>query len=225
MSVAEKYLQLRQEVAEIARRCGRDPAHITLVAVTKGYSLEHVLHAYEAGCRDFGESRVQGALEKLSRAPKDIRWHFIGNLQKNKVRKVIGKFALIHSVDGIELAKKISDCSVEAGCVTSVLLEANTSGERTKHGMPPSGWKEAIRDVGAMAGIHIEGLMTMAPLVEDERVIRQTFAGLRALRDDLEGMLGEKGALPHLSMGMTHDYRIAIEEGATLLRVGTALFA
>lgn len=217
MNVGEQYLKLKREIAELATRCGRNPDTITLVAVTKMSPLEHVLPAYESGCRDFGENRVQEALGKISTAPNDLNWHLIGTLQKNKVRKVIGKFALIHSVDRLSLAEKISSCSEEEGIVTLILLEANTSGEEAKHGLTPEEWRECYPQVIALQGIKVEGFMTMAPFVEDEAVIRDCFRQLRLLRDELQ-----PGG--HLSMGMTHDYPIAIEEGATLLRIGTAIF-
>lgn len=210
------YLDIVKEIQDIARQCGRDPSDITLVAVTKGHALNEVMPAYEAGCRDFGENRVPEALTKIPLAPDDILWHFIGTLQKNKVRKVVGKFALIHSVDSVDLAQKISQMSQEMGVTTPVLLQSNTSEEKAKHGLTPDAWRAKIEEVLALPGIAVEGLMTMAPYVQDERILRQCFVRLRRLRDDIN--------LHHLSMGMTNDYRIAIEEGATLLRIGTAIF-
>jgi pyridoxal phosphate enzyme (YggS family) len=175
-----------------------------------------MLPLYNQGCRHFAENRVDAALEKMELLPEDIQWHLIGTLQKNKVRKVIGKFALIHSVDTPELAKKISDCSLEAGLKTPILLQVNTSGEASKHGLSFEEWQKNYPEVANFEGIMIKGLMTMAPLVDDEKIIRTTFARLREL--------GKVLKLQHLSMGMSQDFPLAIAEGATLLRIGSALF-
>ncbi len=195
---------------------------VTLVVVTKGRSYEEVYSAYEEGARHFGENRVPEALEKISQLPSDIHWHFIGSLQKNKVRKVLGHFDLIHSVDSLELAKKISEVSEEMGRTTSILLQANTSGEEAKHGYAPEQWISDFKALLRLPSLDVQGLMTMAPLTEDEDTIRRCFAGLRSLRDSLQDSFGR--SLPHLSMGMSNDYRIAIEEGATLVRIGSAIF-
>lgn len=199
MKITDKYIQLIKEVP------------VKIVAVSKGCSLEQILALYEVGCRDFGESRVQEALLKIEKAPKDIRWHFIGKLQKNKVRKVIGKFFLIHSVDSFDLAEKISQVSQEMNVVTSILFEVNTSGEPSKSGFKP----EEVRLIN-LSGISLKGLMTMAPLTDNIHIIRKTFSDLRLLRDKL--------GLKELSMGMSSDYWIAIEEGATMLRLGSCIF-
>jgi len=190
------------------------------VVVTKNHPLEDVLDLYEAGCRHFGENRVQEALSKVEGAPSDIQWHFIGTLQKNKVPKVLGSFSLIHSVDSPDLAEAISKRSQE---MTPVLLQVNTSGEATKHGLSPEQWLQTIEQVNCLPNLDIRGLMTMAPFTEDKAIIRSCFACLRKFRDQLESELGKE--LPHLSMGMSHDYQVAIEEGATLLRIGSAVFA
>jgi len=216
MTVGERYRELFDEIVTVAVNCGRDPNEIKLVAVTKGYPLEHVLPAYDAGAKIFGENRVQEALLKIDQAPKEIDWHLIGSLQKNKVRKAVGRFSLIHSVDCVDLARKISEVSIELGIVTAILLQVNTSGEETKHGLTPLEFTEAWPSLLPLKGIDIQGLMTMAPFVEDPQIIRECFQELRLLRD--------KHGLKHLSMGMSHDWRLAIEEGATLLRVGSAIF-
>lgn len=218
------YLRILENIAEIAQRSGRDPSAITLVAVSKGYSWTQVQTAYSEGCRDFGESRLQEAFAKKVEAPTDIRWHLIGSLQKNKVRKVVGAFSLIHSVDTLEIAEKISECSHEAQLVTPILLQVNTSGEATKHGLTQKEWKRSLESILALPAIRIEGLMTMAPLVEDKKIIRACFADLRRMRDLLAPQFVPRHPFQHLSMGMSHDYPIAIEEGATLLRIGTALW-
>ncbi|ADI38566.1 YggS family pyridoxal phosphate-dependent enzyme [Waddlia chondrophila] len=224
MSVIDNYHALISDIGNTVRKAGRDPSEVSLIAVTKGFSLEHVLPAYKAGARGFGENRVQEALPKIEKAPKDIEWHLIGTLQKNKVRKVIGKFSLIHSVDSLELAQKISETSLVCNTVTPVLLQANTSGEQSKHGLQSEEWIANWDSLLELEGIDLQGLMTIAPFVDDEKVIRRCFRALRQLRDRLQAMAGNKCTLKHLSMGMSHDYRLAINEGATQLRIGSAIF-
>jgi pyridoxal phosphate enzyme (YggS family) len=180
-----------------------------LVAVTKGHSWEECLPLYREGIRDFGENRLQEALPKMEEAPLGARWHFIGTLQKNKVSKVAGRFALIHSVDSFELAEKISKTAPQA-----ILLQVNI---RHKHGFTPDELRKDFEALMALPNLSIQGLMTMAPDTEDTAVIRDTFRTLRKLRDEL--------GLKELSMGMSHDWQIALEEGATLLRIGTLLFS
>lgn len=192
------------------------PKETTLVAVTKGQPLEAVLELYEAGCRDFAENRLIEAFSKMDNAPLDINWHFIGSLQKNKVAKIINRFSLIHGVDSFDLASKISQASAAAGITTSILLQVNISQELSKHGFSKEDLFKDFEKLKALPSLKIEGLMTMAPLTEDKQVIEATFRGLRELKEKLH--------LHHLSMGMSHDYKIAIQEGATLLRIGTALF-
>lgn len=209
------YCEIQDEISQIS-------SAVTLVTVTKGRAYDDIYPAYEEGARHFGENRIQEALEKISKAPADLHWHFIGSLQKNKVRKVVGHFDLIHSVDSFELAKKISEVSTELGITTSFLIQVNTSGEVAKHGYSPELWESHFRSLIALPSINVEGLMTMAPFTDDTDQIRRCFAGLREFRDSLQEPFGKP--LPHLSMGMSHDYRIAIEEGATLVRIGSAIF-
>jgi hypothetical protein len=226
MTVADHYRYIKDDVISAAEYYGRNLEEITLVAVSKGCSWDDVRAAYQAGCRDFGESRVQEALTKILEAPEDIFWHFVGHLQKNKVSKVLGKCALIHSVDTFELASKISELSARTAIETSILLEVNISGEATKQGMQKEQWKRCFEAILSLPSIHVKGLMTMAPLTQDEGVVRRCFAGLREFRDELIVKNGlHADALRHLSMGMSNDYRLAIAEGATLLRVGTAIFS
>lgn len=217
------YQHILEHIAEVAELCGRDASSITLIAVSKGHPWNVFAPAYDSGCRDFGESHLIEAQAKMNEAPSDIRWHLIGTLQKNKVRKAIGSFALIHSVDTFELAEKISQCSEDTHHVTSILLQVNTSGEATKHGLSPQEWQRYIEPLLALPAIRIDGLMTMAPLVEDEKIIRSCFANLRKMSDSLAPQLRPQHPFRQLSMGMSHDYPLAIEEGATMLRIGTAL--
>lgn len=222
--VDEKYLQFKEKVANLAVRHSRNPSEIQIVAVSKYYSWEHVFPAYQAGCRNFGENRLQEFFEKKEEAPPDVCWHFLGTLQKNKVRKAIGNFVLIHSVDSYELAQKISSCSLDANTETSLLLQVNTSGEISKHGLNVEECKNQLENLMNLPAIKIKGLMTMAPLTQDEHIIHNCFSDLRNLRDRLEEQTGNTCKFPYLSMGMSQDFQIAIEEGATHLRIGTALF-
>ncbi len=219
MDVAARYLELKKEIATLGKAAGRDPSEITLVAVTKNHPLDHVRPTLDAGCQDFGENRIQEALEKQQEAPEGIAWHLIGTLQTKKVRKVVGKFALIHSVDSLQLAQRIAAVSQEMGVTTNCLLQVNTSGESTKHGFSPHDLRSCYRTIKTLAGIKVLGLMTMAPSTSDSEQIRRCFSDLRQLKEEIDPRL------PHLSMGMSSDYPIAIEEGATLLRIGSRLFS
>ncbi len=216
------YSKLIQDIREKAIQSGRNPQEITLIAVTKTHPWERVLPVYEAGCRQFGENRVQEALPKIEQAPSDSRWHLIGTLQKNKVRKVIGQFSLIHSVDSFDLAEKIASVSKELGVTTHILLQANTSMEETKHGFTIDEWRPYIPKILALPALSVDGLMTIGPNSDDKDKIRMSFTALRHFRDEIQAEYHVK--LPHLSMGMSQDYPIAIEEGATLLRIGTLIF-
>lgn len=188
------------------------PDHVRLIVVTKEQPIDAIALVYDLGCRDFGENRVQDALPKIEEMPDDIRWHFIGSLQKNKVKKVVGRFALIHSVDSVELAQEIA----KQGIATDILLQVNTSGETSKQGFTVDEFGQAFKVIRGLPNINVKGLMTIAPLTEDVNVIRKCFRRLRQLRDEF--------GLQELSMGMSGDYRIAIEEGATMVRIGSAVF-
>lgn len=201
-----------------AERAGRDPATIGLVAVTKGRSLADIQELYQQGCRVFGESRVQEARLKQEQLPKDIDWHLIGTLQGNKVAKAVGHFALIHSVDRPALAQALAAHKGISRC----LLQVNTSGETSKRGLSPRAWEPFLEELFQLPGLEIAGLMTMAPLTEEERSIRSAFAGLRECAERWRAQY--RVALPTLSMGMSQDFPLAIEEGATLVRIGSALY-
>lgn len=212
----ERYERLQNQIALCAKKAGRSRADITLLCATKDRSLDQIRMAYEAGVREMGESRVQEALPKIEQLPNDIRWHWIGTLQGNKVNKVVGVVDWIHAVDTPSLAKKISEASQKKGVITHILLQVNTSGEKTKHGWSIEEWRPHVGYVRSLPNVVLEGLMTMAPLNESHEVIRICFSRLRAFAKELR--------LTHLSMGMSHDYHIAIEEGATFLRIGSLLF-
>ncbi|MCH9625914.1 MAG: Pyridoxal phosphate homeostasis protein [Chlamydiales bacterium] len=217
-----KNLQIvRAQIEQAAHLVERDSKQVTLVVVSKRRSIKEIQELYDLGVRDFGENRVFEALEKMESLPKDIRWHFMGKLQRKKVSHVLGRFALIHSVDTLELAQKIDQVGSQKNIYTRVLLEANTSGELSKGGYSPTDWEGCFAEILAMKNLKVEGLMTMAPYTEDEGVIRYCFSELRNL---LKRLQQQGGDLNTLSMGMTNDFALAIQEGATLIRVGRALF-
>lgn len=224
MTAASGYAQILKQVQEKAKACGRHPDEITLIAVTKNRPVSAIEEAYQSGARDFGESRIQEVLPKISCLPSTCRWHLIGSLQTNKAAKAVAAFGLIHSVDTVVLARKISQVSAARGEPAAILLQVNTSGERAKHGLSPEEWENALVEIKQLPYLQIEGLMTMAPLTEDQEIIRCCFRTLRLLRDLWRGQMKDPNLFKHLSMGMSHDYLIAIEEGATLVRIGTAIF-
>lgn len=194
-----------------------------LVAVSKGESREAIYAFYEAGQRDFGENRLPEVEEKRVLLPADINWHFIGSLQSKKVPKVVGRFALIHSVDSLDLAKKISQVSSDKKVVSRILLQVNTSGEASKHGFTPEACRLHFAEILALPSIEVKGLMTMAPLTEDEAVIQSCFSDLAQLFSELKATYSLAG-FTELSMGMSHDFRLAVRCGATLVRIGSYLF-
>jgi PLP dependent protein len=222
-TLTERYRELLLDIAKTARQCGRNPEEIQLVVVSKYHPWNQLQPIYNEGQRVFGESKVQELIPKNLEAPSDTQWHFIGPLQKNKVRKVISQCTLIHSVDSLELATKISECSVEADVKAHILLQVNISEETSKQGMAPKDCLALCEKLLTLPNLSIDGLMTMAPLTDDTEVIRNCFRGLRNLQNELHRTYGAN-SFPHLSMGMSQDYRIAIEEGATILRVGSAIF-
>ncbi|HRU06011.1 MAG TPA: YggS family pyridoxal phosphate-dependent enzyme [Candidatus Brocadiia bacterium] len=220
--IAGNLAEVRRVMAAAAARAGRNVDDIRLVAVTKSVGQEETRFLYDLGLRDFGENRVADAQEKVDAfAGLDVRWHMIGHLQTNKVRKVLGSYALIHSVDSVYLMEEIERVAETRGQVVDILAQVNVSGEETKTGFRPQDTRSALFAASEMPHLRVLGLMTMAPLGSDPEQSRPVFRGLRELRDNLraEGFL-----LPELSMGMTQDYPVAIEEGATMVRVGSALF-
>jgi PLP dependent protein len=221
-SVAENLARVREQIAQAATKVGRSVDDIELVTISKTHPVEKVREAYEAGQTLFGESRVQEARAKTPELPSAIRWHFVGHLQKNKIRHALPLFEMIHSVDSLALAQDMDRIAEEEGMRPRVLLEVNVAGEGSKFGFRPEQLRVEMEDLLALPRLSIEGLMTIPPLAEEAEASRKYFVHLRELRDTLERELNLK--LPHLSMGMTSDFPIAIEEGATLVRVGTAIF-
>jgi len=218
----DRLKDVRGRIADAARRSGREPSAVTLVAVTKTHPAETLRPAYESGLRDFGENRVQEALSKQDALPSDIRWHLIGQLQTNKINKIPGRFVLVHSVDSPSLAKAMSDRLSVAP--QEILLEVNTSAESSKSGVSPSGAVQAVRELISLPHLCLRGLMTVGPLTDVDAKQREAFKTLKGLFDEIRarGQAGPRFDI--LSMGMSSDFEAAIEEGSTLVRVGTALF-
>jgi len=221
-TVAARYEAVRRHVADAADAAGRDPADVTIVAVTKTVGVEEVRRALAAGIVDFGENRVQEFLGKYGLFPT-ARWHFIGSLQTNKVKDVVGRAYLIHSVDSCRLIDEVSRRAEQAGVVQPILLQVNVSGEESKHGFAPHEVREALIQASHVGSIVVRGLMTMAPLGRPEDA-RWVFRELKEVQDSLKEMRLNGVELHELSMGMSNDYRVAVEEGATIVRVGGAIF-
>ena len=222
--IRENIESVEERISGACRRAGRDRSEVNLICVTKTKPEEMLLEAYEAGQRDFGENKVQEICRKKPALPGDIRWHMIGHLQRNKVRQLIGQTVMIHSVDSLRLAEAISAEAVKAGIVIPVLIEVNMADEERKFGVSPGDALQLITDASELGGIKIEGLMTIAPYTEDPESNRPYFAGLRELAVDIGQKCIDNVSMGVLSMGMTGDFEVAIEEGATHIRVGTGIF-
>jgi pyridoxal phosphate enzyme (YggS family) len=220
--IAENLEFIRQRIAAAAERNGRSAKEVKLVAVSKTYPPEIIREAVEAAQQCFGENRVQDALLKIDALPPDMEWHLIGHLQTNKVRKVIGRFALFHGVDNTALALQMNRIAEEFGVTASILLEVNVSGEESKFGFSPGALPGALEELLPLPHLRVEGLMTMAPYSENPDCARPVFEGLRKLRDALSATSGHP--LKELSMGMSGDFEQGIEEGATIVRIGSAIF-
>lgn len=227
VELARRIEQVRAEIARAAERAGRSPEDVTLVAVSKTVPADRVRAAAELGITHFGENRVQEAEEKIHALtgclPPGVTWHMVGHLQSNKARKAVRLFALIESVDSLELARLLSRLGVERGVPVPVLLEVNVGGEETKFGFAPAELPEVLPRILELPMLEVRGLMTIAPLVGDPEDARPYFRQLRELRDRLATAY-PSAELRELSMGMTNDFPVAIEEGATLVRIGRAIF-
>jgi PLP dependent protein len=221
-SIAENLDRVREQIGQAAAKAGRAADDIELVAITKTHPAEKVREAIEAGQNLFGESRVQEARVKIPELPSSLRWHFVGHLQKNKIRHALPLFELIHSVDSLALAQDMNRIAEEEGLHPRVLLEVNVAGEGSKFGFCPGKLREQMEELLALPRLSILGLMTIPPLAEEPEPSRKYFVQLRELRDSLQAEF--RVDLTQLSMGMTQDYAVAVEEGATLVRVGTAIF-
>lgn len=213
---------LQHRIAAAAQRSGRSASEIELVAVSKYQSPPKIRELVEEGLTLFAESRVQEAASKIPMLSNKLHWHFIGHLQSNKIRKAIPLFELFHSVDSLDLALAMDQIAKDMGRFPRILLEVNVSGEASKHGFSPAVLKSSLDQLLQLPRLQVEGFMTMAPLTKDPETTRPYFAQLRELRDEAASDFGIP--LSSLSMGMSHDFEVAIEEGATLVRIGSALF-
>jgi len=220
--VADNLARVREQIARAAAKSGRAADQIELLAITKTHPAAKVREAIEAGQTLFGESRVQEARAKIPELPSNLRWHFVGHLQKNKIRHALPLFELFHSVDSLALAEDLNRIAQEEGMHPPVFLEVNVAGEGSKFGFKPEALRAQMESLLALPRLSIEGLMCIPPLAEEAEASRTFFVQLRELRDALEKEFNLK--LPQLSMGMTNDFPVAVEEGATLVRVGTAIF-
>lgn len=224
MGVRENLGAVLSKIISAAKGAGRDPSRVKLVAVTKTVPFEKVAEAIEAGAETLGENRVQEALPKVSEAAARglaVEWHLIGTLQKNKAKHAVGVFSLIHSVDGVGLAREIDRQAAKRGIVQDILLEINVAGETTKHGVRPEDALPLAREVSALGNVRLRGLMCVPPFTDDPEGSRPHFVRMRGLLAEINAA-GIEAA--ELSMGMTQDYEAAVQEGATLVRVGTAIF-
>src|SRR5947208_13162187 len=222
MHIAEDVACVREQIAQAAAKARRAVDEIELVAITKTHPAEKVREAIEAGQTLFGESRVQEARAKIPELPSNLRWHFVGHLQKNKIRYALPLFELFHGVDSLALAQEMNRIAADEGMHPRVLLEVNVAGEGSKFGFAPDKLREQMEELLVLQRLSILGLMTIPPLVDKAEASRKYFVQLRELRDRLQTAFHVD--LPQLSMGMTQDFPVAVEEGATLVRVGTAIF-
>jgi pyridoxal phosphate enzyme (YggS family) len=224
-NIADRLAGIRERIAAAARSAGREPSSIRLVAVSKTFPIDAIREAYAAGHREFGENRVQEALQKIASATDlEIRWHLLGHLQLNKVRKAGLVFAAIHSVDSLELLKRIDAAAVEAGRTTELLLQVDLAGEATKSGAAPDEVPRLLDAAAACRASRVTGLMTLPPLPDSPEDARPWFRQLRELRDRWLTSGVPPEMLRELSMGMSGDFEVAIQEGSTMVRVGTAIF-
>ena len=222
MDLADHLQSVRQRIAAACQRSGRDPAVVTLLAVSKNQPPERVRAAAAAGLSLFGENRVQEAKSKMSQCPGSLRWHLIGHLQSNKCRDAVSLFSMIQSVDSLPLAVELSKWAGHFAKTMPVLLEINIAGESSKFGCSPEELLAVLPQINALPRLEIHGLMTVAPFTPDPERIRPVFRRLRELKAECEKTLG--APLPVMSMGMTGDFEVAVEEGATMIRLGSALF-
>jgi len=220
--ISENLARVSATIADLAARAGRPADSIQLVAISKTHDAGKVRAAHEAGQTLFGESRVQEARAKIPELPSNLRWHFVGHLQKNKIRHALPLFELFHGIDDVDLARDMNRIAEEDGMHPRILLEVNVAGEGSKFGFTPDKLREQMEELLALPRLSILGLMTIPPLAEEAEASRKFFVQLRELRDQLQAEFHVD--LAQLSMGMTQDFAVAVEEGATLVRVGTAIF-
>lgn len=224
MSIAENLDKVNSNIIEACKRSGRNPEEVTLISVSKTKPLSMLEEAYSHGVRVFGENRVAEMLEKEEQMPADCDFHLIGHLQRNKAKLAVGKTSLIHSVESLELAEVISTLALKAGIVQDILIEINVGDEESKYGISFDEAEAFIRSVSGLSGIRVRGLMAVAPYTENPENNRVYFKKLRQLSVDIKSQNIDNICMDYLSMGMTGDYEVAVEEGATHVRVGTGIF-
>ena len=223
-TIRDHLTEVRENIRKACERAGRSPEEVTLIAVSKTKPLFMLEEAYEAGARDFGENKVQEILEKAPKMPEDARFHMIGHLQRNKVKQVLPHAVLIHSVDSLRLAEQIDQEAEKLGITANILMEVNVAKEESKFGMMPEEVPELTEQIAALPHLRIQGLMTIAPFVDDPEKNRPVFQKLYQLSVDIKKKNIDNVSMSVLSMGMTGDYQVAVEEGATMIRVGTGIF-
>ncbi len=219
ITIKENIQAVKETIARACEKSGRKAEDVTLIAVSKTKPVEMLMEAYACGCRDFGENKVQELLDKYEVMPKDIRWHMIGHLQRNKVKYIVDKVWMIHSVDSLRLAEEISKEATKKNICVNILIEVNVANEETKFGITCEEVRQLVQDVAKLPNICIKGLMTIAPFVQDAEENRIYFSKLKKLAVDIM-----EENMENLSMGMTGDYGVAVSEGATYVRVGTGIF-
>lgn len=222
--IKENLISVQHNIESACATAGRDPQEVVLIAVSKTKPVDMLMEAYNAGVRDFGENYVQELTEKISMLPDDIRWHMIGHLQRNKVKYIVGSVYMIHSVDSLRLAEEISKESVKKDVVTHILVEVNVGMEDSKFGITVCDVEDIIRQMSKLPNIVIRGLMTSAPFVENAEDNRKIFNDLHKICVDIKTKNIDNTTMDVLSMGMTNDYIVAVEEGASMVRVGTGIF-
>jgi pyridoxal phosphate enzyme (YggS family) len=224
MSIRENLEIVRERIAGACERAGRDPGEVTLVAVTKTVETDRIREAVDAGVTVLGENRIQEAEPKIDSLDRPVAWHMIGHLQRNKAAKAVTMFDMIQSVDSLRLAKELDRRSAAAGRLMEVLVEVNTSGEETKHGIGPETAVDVIGEISELPGLAVKGLMTIGAFTDDESLVRNCFSTLRGLAEETHRAGFSNVEMRYLSMGMTSDFEPAIEEGSNMVRIGTAIF-
>ena len=222
--ISENIADVEKEIDKVCKENGRDRSEVTLIAVSKTKPVEMIEEAYNTGCRDFGENKVQELVDKYEQLPKDIRWHMIGHLQRNKVKYIVDKVFLIHSVDSVRLAEEISKEAVKKNVSVNILIEVNVAQETTKFGLTCEEVEQMVREIAKLPNINIKGLMTIAPIVDNPEENKQYFQKLKKIAVDISAKNIDNVSMDILSMGMTGDYQAAVAEGATYVRVGTGIF-
>lgn len=222
--IQENIASVEQNIKAACKRANRNPEEVTLIAVSKTKPLSDIEEAIACGMREFGENKVQELMDKIPNVSTPVHWHLIGHLQTNKVKYIVDQGLLIHSVDSVKLAREIQKEAEKKQVECDILLEVNVAGEESKFGFSPEEVLSAVQEIAAMPRVHIQGLMTIAPFVENPEENRSIFANLHKLLLDIKTRNIDNVNMSVLSMGMTNDYEVAIEEGATMVRVGTAIF-